>query len=130
MPMQVLVTFSMVETCNEDFMKFTFGNSKVDGLLPVLVISSKLPNLFSIFILIFWSFFVLFGGIEKELDYFVLMLASVFLVIFVQIMVLPTNIARSRTSDTLEAGSISCALSTDLKELVKLTEAKKSPMDV
>ncbi|XP_058219688.1 protease Do-like 9 isoform X1 [Rhododendron vialii] len=62
---QVLVTFnnkpveglkslvSMVETCNEDFMKFTFGNSKI--------------------------------------------------------MVLPTNIARSRTPDILEARSRSCA---------------------
>ncbi|KAG5543073.1 hypothetical protein RHGRI_015981 [Rhododendron griersonianum] len=78
---QVLVTFnnkpveglkslvSMVETCNEDFMKFTFGNSKI--------------------------------------------------------MVLPTNIARSRTPDILEARSISCALSTDLKELVKLARGKE-----
>ncbi|XP_058198640.1 protease Do-like 9 [Rhododendron vialii] len=74
---QVLVTFndkpveglnslvSMVETCKEDFMKFTFANKKT--------------------------------------------------------MVLPTNIARSRTPDILKAHSINCAMSDDLKELVKLT---------
>ncbi|KAG5514562.1 hypothetical protein RHGRI_035834 [Rhododendron griersonianum] len=74
---KVLVTFnnkpveglkslvSMVETCNEDFMKFTFGNHKI--------------------------------------------------------LVLPTNIARSRTPDILKVYSISCAMSDDLKELVKLT---------
>ncbi|KAG5514602.1 hypothetical protein RHGRI_035864 [Rhododendron griersonianum] len=74
---QVLVTFndkpveglhrlvSMVETCNEDFMKFTFGNKKT--------------------------------------------------------LVLPTNIARSRTPDILKAHSVSCAMSDDLKKLVKLT---------
>ncbi|KAH7837262.1 hypothetical protein Vadar_011728 [Vaccinium darrowii] len=72
---QVLVTFnnkrveglkslvSMVETCNEDFMKFTFGNHKI--------------------------------------------------------LVLPTNTARSRTPDILKAHSVSCAMSDDLKELVK-----------
>ncbi|KAF7120826.1 hypothetical protein RHSIM_Rhsim13G0033800 [Rhododendron simsii] len=74
---KVLVTFnnksveglkslvSMVETCNEDFMKFTFGNHKI--------------------------------------------------------LVLPTNIAKSRTPDILKVYSISCAMSDDLKELVKLT---------
>ncbi|KAI8523026.1 hypothetical protein RHMOL_Rhmol13G0042600 [Rhododendron molle] len=56
---------SMVETCNEDFMKFTFGNHKI--------------------------------------------------------LVLPTNIARSRTPDILKAYSVRCAMSDDLKELVKLT---------
>ncbi|KAG5514752.1 hypothetical protein RHGRI_035968 [Rhododendron griersonianum] len=81
---QVLVTFndkpveglnslvSMVETCNEDFMKFTFGNKKT--------------------------------------------------------LVLPTNIARSRTPDILKAHSISCAMSDDLKELVKLTRGEESPI--
>ncbi|KAF7120584.1 hypothetical protein RHSIM_Rhsim13G0043700 [Rhododendron simsii] len=81
---QVLVSFndtpveglnslvSMVEICNEDFMKFTFGNKKT--------------------------------------------------------LVLPTNIARSRTRDILKAHSISCAMSNDLKELVKLTRGEESPI--
>ncbi|KAI8523197.1 hypothetical protein RHMOL_Rhmol13G0054800 [Rhododendron molle] len=81
---RVLVTFndkpveglnslvSMVETCNEDFMKFTFGNKKT--------------------------------------------------------LLLPTNIARSRTPDILKAHSISCAMSDDLKELVKLTQGEESPI--
>ncbi|KAI8523025.1 hypothetical protein RHMOL_Rhmol13G0042500 [Rhododendron molle] len=79
---QVLVTFnnkpveglkslvSMVETCNEDFMKFTFRNHKI--------------------------------------------------------LVLPTNIARSRTPDILKAHFISCDMSDDLKELVTLTSGKES----
>ncbi|XP_058198011.1 protease Do-like 9 isoform X1 [Rhododendron vialii] len=79
---QVLVTFnykpveglnslvSMVETCNEDFMKFTFGNKKT--------------------------------------------------------LVLPTNIARSRTPDILKAHSVSCDMSDDLKKLVKLTRGEES----
>ncbi|KAI8549556.1 hypothetical protein RHMOL_Rhmol06G0033800 [Rhododendron molle] len=46
-------------------------------------------------------------------------------VVLSQIMVLPTNIARSRTPDILEARSISCALSADLKELVKLAQGKE-----
>lgn len=45
-----------------------------------------------------------------------LMLASSF---SVQILVLPTNTARSRTPDILKAHSVSCAMSDDLKELVK-----------
>ncbi|KAI8523069.1 hypothetical protein RHMOL_Rhmol13G0046000 [Rhododendron molle] len=80
---QVLVTFnnnsvegleslvSMVETCNEDFMKFSFGNHKI--------------------------------------------------------LVLPTTIAKSRTPDILKAHSVSCAMSDDLKELVKLIRGKESP---
>ncbi|XP_058197119.1 protease Do-like 9 [Rhododendron vialii] len=83
---QVLVTFndkpveglkslvSMVEICNEDFMKFTFGNHKI--------------------------------------------------------LVLPTNIARSRTPDILQAHSIGCAMSDDLKKVVKLTQGKESPIDI
>ncbi|XP_058198641.1 protease Do-like 9 [Rhododendron vialii] len=83
---QVLITFndkpveglnslvSMIETSNEDFMKFAFGNKKT--------------------------------------------------------LVLPTNIARSRTPDILKAHSISCAMSDDLKELVKLTRGEESPINI
>ncbi|KAF7121198.1 hypothetical protein RHSIM_Rhsim13G0038200 [Rhododendron simsii] len=77
---QVLVTFnnkpvmglkslvSMVEICNEEFLKFTFGNHKT--------------------------------------------------------LVLPTNIAKSRNLDILKAHSVRCAMSDDLKELVKLPRGK------